>query len=219
MNQYLIERLEGIRKTLVAQGLAGRTLPSASKGDERETFVREFLSKVFPPHYRFGTGAITDSTGERSGQVDIVIELPFFPSFPVPPGDIRLYLAEGVGAVIEVKSDLASQWSDVESTTKRVKKLVRNFGSKITFGNPPSRIPVFAVGYVGYKSIEAIKQRLNRSGASTRPDGVLVLEPGLFVGRGIEATGPLALYGLVVTVNAACVSLLAAMPDYLAYAR
>jgi len=47
MNQYLIQRLEGIRQTLVAQGMAGKGLSSASKGEEREVFVREFLAKVF----------------------------------------------------------------------------------------------------------------------------------------------------------------------------
>jgi hypothetical protein len=84
MNQYLTERLEGIRQILIALGKAGQPLPSASKGEERETFIHEFLSKVFPPQYRFGTGMVTDSAGTRSGQVDIAIELPFFPSFPVP---------------------------------------------------------------------------------------------------------------------------------------
>jgi hypothetical protein len=220
LNQHLIERLEGIRRTLVEQWRAGQTLPSAAKGDERETFIREFLSKVFPPHYRFGTGAVTDSAGECSGQIDIAIELPFSPSFSVPPGDVRLYLAEGIGAIIEVKSNLASQWEEVVSTTEKVKKLTRNFGSTISFGNPPPpQIPVFAAGYEGCSSIDTIKQRLDKTDVAVRPDGVLVLDPGLFVGGGIEETGPLALYGLIVLVNSVCTSVISIRPDYLAYAR
>ena len=194
-------------------------MPSASKGRERETFIREFLSKVFPPHYRFGTGAVTDSAGERSGEVDIAIELPFFPSFPVPSGDVRLYLAEGIGAIIEVKSNVASQWSEVESTTRQAKKLIRNFGGTFSRGKPPPpQIPVFAAGYAGYKSIDAIIQRLDKTDPPARPDGVLVLEPGLFAGQ-ITATSSLALYAFVVCVNTVCTSVISVAVDYLAYVR
>ena len=104
MNQIVAERLNGIRRSLIAQAAAGRPMPSASKGQERETFLHGFLSQVFPAHFRFGTGSITDAAGVISGQVDLVVELPFFPSIPVPPADVRLYFAEGVGAAIEVKS-------------------------------------------------------------------------------------------------------------------
>ena len=38
-------------------------MSSASKGSERELFIREFLAKVFPPHIRFGSGDITDAKG------------------------------------------------------------------------------------------------------------------------------------------------------------
>jgi hypothetical protein len=46
-------------------------MPSASKGSERETFVRDFLEAVFPSTFRFGSGAVTDSDGNCSGQMDI----------------------------------------------------------------------------------------------------------------------------------------------------
>jgi hypothetical protein len=61
-------------------------LPSAAKGDERELLVREFLEKVFPAPYRFGSGAITDASRAISGQLDIVVEWSFFASFPTPGG-------------------------------------------------------------------------------------------------------------------------------------
>jgi hypothetical protein len=111
-------------------------------------------------------------------------------------------LAEGIGAIIEVKSDPASQWSEVGSTARQAKKLIRNFGATLSRGNPPPpQIPIFAVGYTGYKSIDTIKQRLDKTDVPARLDGVLVLGPGLFIGEAIEGTGPLALYGLVVHVN------------------
>jgi hypothetical protein len=210
-NEHVIERLEGIRQTLVAQGTAGKPLASASKGDERETFVREFLGKVFPPQFRFGTGTISDSTGKLSGQADIVIELPFFPSFPVPAGDVRLYLAEGVAAVIEVKSNLSSQWIEVESTTEKIKQLLRDYKSTTycSYGTGPTeRIPVYAVGYQGYQSTKALKKRLKETRGTARPDGALVLDPGIFIGNDVTdggtiiATDAAALYGLIATINA-----------------
>jgi hypothetical protein len=85
-------RLDGIRTILMAHQAAGAMLPPASKGVERETLVREFLAEVFPPPFRFGRGAIVDAKGEASGQLDIVVEFPFLPSFPTPGTTERLYL-------------------------------------------------------------------------------------------------------------------------------
>jgi hypothetical protein len=64
---------------------------------------------VLPPIYRFGTGVITDVGGNLTGQVDIVMEFPLTASFPMPAGKQRLYLAESVAAVIEVKSNLSQE--------------------------------------------------------------------------------------------------------------
>ncbi len=225
-NNYVIERLEGIRNTLVAQGSAGDPLASSSKGTEREIFVKEFLGKVFPSHFRFGTGTITDSAEKLSGQADIVIELPFFPSFPVPPSDVRLYLAEGVAAVIEVKSNLSTQWSEVESTTQKIKQLSRNYGQSSFFSygmSPRKQIPVYAVGFQGYKSRGALMKRLNATIKSARPDGALVLDPGILVGNDITdggticAIGASALYGLIAIINAILNSLQVAGFNYESY--
>jgi len=80
----LIQRLEGIQQILMAHHAAGKRLPNAAKGSERETLLREFLGRVFPPPFRFGTGAIIDSDRRKTGQIDVVAEFPFFPSFPTP---------------------------------------------------------------------------------------------------------------------------------------
>ena len=87
-------------------------LPSAFKGSERENFSRDYLQQIFPAHRRFATGAVTDSIGNISGQVDIAIEYGHLPSFPMPKTNQRLILAESVAFVIEVKSDLSSQCGD-----------------------------------------------------------------------------------------------------------
>ncbi|HEY4507692.1 MAG TPA: DUF6602 domain-containing protein [Candidatus Paceibacterota bacterium] len=195
-------------------------MSSATKGGEREDFINKFLAEVMPPPYRFGDGDITDQNGGKSGQVDLVVEFPFLPSIPMIGGSSRLYLAEGVAAVIEVKSSLDSQWKEVEKTATAVKKLERKFGATLSMGNTPQvRIPVFAVGYTGWKEIETLKSKL----ANKDIDGLLVIDPGLFVSnhnyQGITAHGPWALWGLLQCIHLATSSLKAASANPLDYAR
>ncbi len=127
-NEHIAERLEGIKRMLMGAHHAGSPLSSASRGSEREAFINGFLSQVMPPHFRFGSGDATDQHGVRSGQLDIVVEYPFVPSLPIVAGQSpRLYLAEGVVAVIEVKSDVAAQWGEVKATAKKLATLARNY--------------------------------------------------------------------------------------------
>ena len=95
-NPHLLQRLTAIQQALMAQHFGGKGLPNATAGSERETFLRGFLQQLFPAHRRFATGAITDSTGAISGQVDIAIEYGYVPSFPMPSTPERLLLAESV---------------------------------------------------------------------------------------------------------------------------
>ena len=66
MNEQLKTRLRGIQDVLMAPHRATTLLPNATKGDEREVLVREFLEKVFPAPYRFGGGA-TLAVGVANG--------------------------------------------------------------------------------------------------------------------------------------------------------
>ncbi len=92
MNRFLVSRIKAIRASLPAIYAGGECLPNAVIGAEREAFVREFVSRVFPPQYRFVGGSIIDSLSQQmSGQVDIAVLLPSAPSFPMPSaGDQRL---------------------------------------------------------------------------------------------------------------------------------
>jgi hypothetical protein len=145
-NTHIQQRLLGIQQQLIGLHSGGVTMSSATKGGEREDFINKFLTEMIPPPYRFGEGDITDINGEKSGQVEIVVEYPFLPSFPMIGGKSRLYLAEGVAAVIEVKS----KWEEAGRTATAVKKLSRELGATFSMGNPPSpKIPVFEVGYTG----------------------------------------------------------------------
>ena len=98
-------------------------MPSVSKGSEREAFVRDFLQLVFPSPFRFGSGAVIDSDGNSSGQIDIVVEYLFLPSFPMPGGTDRLYLAESVAVALEVKSNVSTQWKEVEHSAASMRKV------------------------------------------------------------------------------------------------
>ncbi len=204
MNEHIEQRMLAIQQALISQHTAGRGFPNAMIGNERETFRREFLKKVFPGKFRFGTGVITDSNNNLSGQVDIAIELPYEPSFPMPSTEERLYPAEAVGAVIEVKSNLATQWNEVEETVAKIKKLERKLRLIMRIGmSDLPKIPCYVAAYAGYKTKEALVNRLNSTPEECRPDGILVINPGYFVAtNGSNGSGPNALFVFIAAINA-----------------
>ena len=122
-------RINAIFSALDAAYSGGIDVSSASKGNEREQFVNTVLGSAFPPHYRFSSGDVIDSYGSQSGQVDVVLEQPRSYSFPLLAGGPRLFLAESVAAVIEVKSNLSNQWDEVERTAEKLAKIKRRYSS------------------------------------------------------------------------------------------
>mgnify|MGYP006295278179 FL=1 len=127
-------------------------------------------------------------------------------------------MAEGVAAVLEVKSDLCAQWEQVENTVEKVKSLSRKYKDA-----PSNTIPTFAVGYVGYKTMEGLEQRMRQTEVSCCPDGVLVLEdPGLFIySRSykprVSKQGVQALYGLITEISFECVGWSSERPSFESY--
>lgn len=227
LNEHLQSRLIGIQASLNAHHLGGVGMPSATKGSERENFLRDFLQQVYPSHYRFSRGAITDSEGKRSGQIDIALENPVLPSFPLPgsSGD-RLILAEAVAAVIEVKSDLSSQWSQVEDTCQSLKRLVRNAHSgQVRYGAfmgvPPkiTTIPLIAVGYTGYKTEESLAARISKTEFHSRPDIAIVLDSGAFWSPTGSACGVLGLYALCISISDFMASCIVSNDDLSSYVK
>lgn len=182
MNAHLESRLEAMRRMPLGAFAAGDFFASPTKGAEREAFLHSFLAQVLPPQSRFGMGEATDQAGTKSGQLDIVVEFPFLPSLPLISGrSPRLYLAEGVVAAIEVKSNLSDQWSEVVATAASLSRLSRHFGAGIAFGpKAGERVPLYAVGYTGWKQISTVRKNLVEN-----PDvsGALIIDSGHFVGR------------------------------------
>ena len=83
VNPYVMQRIKALQTILNGVHQASAGLSSATTGQERAAFINDFLSKVLPPIYRFGSGDATDSNGMKSGQLDVVIEYPFSPSLPI----------------------------------------------------------------------------------------------------------------------------------------
>lgn len=215
-NRFVQARLEGIQTILSGVHQSSVGLSSATKGGERAAFIDQFLAKVLPPIYRFGTGDVTDADGNKSGQLDVVVEYPVAPSLPiVGAGQSRLYLAESVAAVIEVKSNLADQWDEVRRTADALAMVRRRLNLLMSFGDSPSdKIPFFAVGYEGWTNIDTLHQKLASSPSVT---GALVIKRGLYASNRCSALDSWALWGLICDLQQVTNSLHAADPEPFRY--
>lgn len=206
MNPHIIQRLSGIHSMLLGAYSANKSMSASSKGVERQTFIDSFLSEVLPSHFRFGSGDATDRAGARSGQLDVVVEYPFVPSLPIVGSEkTRLYLAEGISAVVEVKSDVAGQWHEVERTAAQLSVLKRQYGSGVSFGpRATPHIPFFVVGFTGWRNVETVKAKL-------RPgfvEGILVIDSLQFASTdqffGATASGtPASLWAMICALQLA----------------
>lgn len=127
-----------------------------------------------------------------------MIELPFSPSFTLGNRAPRIYFEEIIGAVIEVKSNLKSQWNDIEKqlkfrppNKKGIKKIyaLNEFKRQIqvsTMEEISETIPAYAVGYKGFDTLDDLKQHVNaRTGEGNLwIKAALQIEPALFVAGG-----------------------------------
>jgi Domain of unknown function (DUF6602) len=218
-NARVIDRLAAIQSILIAAHKGGGGLASALIGGERESFINLVLSNVIAPPFRIGTGEITDHSGKLCGQADIVIEYSNSMSFPLLQGNqSRLYLAESVCCVIEVKSNLSAQWSEVVKKAKKLAKVRRDTGCVAAADPlPPDDIPIFAVGYTGWTTEKMCKDKVNDAGLS----GLLVLDAGIYVGgKGYEdatMSGPRSIFGFLLSIEQLTSSFIGAKPSLKPY--
>ncbi|MDT7832436.1 hypothetical protein RQM59_08595 [Flavobacteriaceae bacterium S356] len=220
-NQYVLQRLAGIRTILNGVHRASANMTNNTMGAEREAVIDFFLSAVFPNQFRFGTGDATDLEGNRSGQLDVVIESGVSPSLPtIPASNSKLYLAESVSAVIEVKSTISTQWQQAISTANQLSPLKRKFGANLSMGGKPTNdIPLFVVGYTGWNQMTSLENNIT---GAPNIDGILVIDQGLFLSSqrfgGVKATGDWALWGLICCLHQAVGTLKASSTKPINYA-
>lgn len=177
-------RLERISANMKAAYRDSSNYVSPVTGREREVFVHAFLEKILPPSMRVGAGVITDASGITSGQLDIVVELPLSVSFPIV-GENRHYLADTVGAVIEVKSDLTRQWEEVKEKSADLLRLGRFTPEKdeIVFRDD-YRVPLFVVAFNGPKKKATLEAYLGQMHRGDWPAVVYVVESDLLISQG-----------------------------------
>lgn len=97
--------------------VAGMLGHSGDAGSTRELFLRNFLARFLPPSVVVGKGEIVDGDGHRSRQQDVVL---YRGNFPIVHtlGESPVFLAEGVLATVEVKSNLDTR--EVERSAKNI---------------------------------------------------------------------------------------------------
>jgi hypothetical protein len=80
-------------------------------------------------------------------------------------------------------------------------------------------IPIIAVGYMGYNTLDGLKARMQATVEADRPDAAFVVESGCFVGMRLDAFGPVGFYALCIELSRLMTSISSASSDLLAYAN
>jgi hypothetical protein len=177
--------------------------PSNCAGSLRERGVRRAIEHSLPGIVRLYEGEIIDRSGGQSGQLDGVLVHATGSALATEADDSRIVLAEGAIAVVESKSSLDSQWSQVELTWDKLKRLRRRKGAGGT-------IPFVVIGRRGWKTGEPIADHIHGllkpfekdfPGDSAPPVLVVQLEPPI-VGLALWEEEPNVALHLKVTVHA-----------------
>ncbi|HDH1371129.1 MULTISPECIES: DUF6602 domain-containing protein [Klebsiella pneumoniae complex] len=243
----LYERLSSVLDMLNANYRSVKNSPSAVKGVARSDFVNNYLKSSVPQGLRISTsGEIIDNQNNCTGELDIILENGYFPNIPILNIDsARLYFAESVAAVIEVKSNLQGQWQEAVATGEKLQAITRNFGNSTvssyhtghvtilnTVFNSPNlpkvelprilkKIPYFVVGYTGWEKNETLKAKLDDTKGVV--SGILQLDRGVFISddnfKSIEANGPLSLLAFIDVIYESFNFIKSTNADLLAYGR
>lgn len=184
MSKLFKEKLKNLNVTLVKtyNDTVGYTSPVL--GAEREVVTKQLLNFILSPGYRVGSGVIVDEKGRETGHVDAIIEQPFSLSFPISSDTNRLYLAGAVGAAFEIKSNLFAQEEEALAKVEEIKALHRYApvkGEIVEFGT--LLIPTFIISFKGPKKIETLEKKFLKPLNNNYPNGVFIIESGLFCGR------------------------------------
>lgn len=179
---------------------------SANLGYNRELFCDEFLSHVLPPRLSNCRGEIWDSQGNRTGQLDLIIIRDDAPILTL--GGADTVLAEGVFAVIEVKSNLTREkLIEANNSLRRVQGLELRSNVAIHSGpmlNRPLRC-IFSYESATWDTLTSEIIKPENAGIA---DLICVLDKGVIVSRGLLVSWNNANPFAIVKGNAASIAFL-----------
>lgn len=145
---------------------------STDLGYTREHFIKEILSSFLPKSVLVGSGEIIDGEGKRSGQQDVIIYRADFPIITsLTP--VNTYLAEGVIATIEVKSNLSTGTPNLNSAFENVKKVlsltkaaeaISGSDEELRKLQELSMIKTYVIGYSGWKDKKSVLENYRIAG-------------------------------------------------------
>lgn len=180
--ELLINSIETLVESLMLGYKQSKEYPSTVIGNERELLIEGLLKRALPSNIRYGSGVIMDSSGYKTGQVDIVLECEHSFSLPITSGKQRLYFADTVAATIEVKSDLNKQKSEAFQQNDSIQKLFRKKQTDKFIDRKEYFVPSYIVAFKGAKeeTIEKWVYQECREKQQHYPTGILCLEPAYF---------------------------------------
>lgn len=161
---------------LALYNLSGEQKSSINIGDNREIFLNKFLKGSLPKKLSIEKGEIWDKKGNKTEQLDSIIIRDDCPALDFEGKNV--YLAEGVFAAIEIKSNLDST---------QLKRAGKNLETKdravITTGlrlNRPLRL-VFS--YKGAKW-DTLKSIIDQNNWTDLFDMICILGKGVIISKG-----------------------------------
>ena len=150
---------------------------SSNIGYNRELLCSRFLERVLPPRLTLRRGEIWDSQGNRTGQLEIIILRDDAVSLTF--GEADTFLAEGVFAAIEVKSNLTrDKMREALDTLRRVKCLAPAGRTSIKSGHVLDRALRCVFAYEG-----ASWDTLLQEDANGVADLICILNRGILIAR------------------------------------
>jgi len=155
-------------------------------GRNREFFCSEFLSKVLPLKLSVKKGEIWDSQNNRTGQLDIIVVRDDCPCLHIGSDDI--YLAEGIFAVIEVKSNLTTtKLQEAANTLSQVEALSISGGATI-YSPPVLNRPLRIVFSYSGATWETLRNYLTETSLNDAFDIICILNRGVMFKNGLLLT-------------------------------
>lgn len=154
---------------------------SRNVGDNREIFINNFLHHSLPPKLSVRNGEVWDKNGQKTGQLDTLIIRNDAPSLDY--GGRNVYLAEGVFAVIEIKSNLTTEkLKEAINTLEKVEQLSIPKPTVTIGGHNLGRPLRIVFAYFG-SSWETIGKYLDENNKGELLDLICILDKGVLARR------------------------------------